>query len=425
MANGGAAGRAVAGDTWLGTTAPLRRLPLAQVRTWVLWSTPWRFISWLLAVVALTAAVVVVATPEHPLEAAPLANWLGLATCGAVCIEAARRSEEPAGIVKDLLSAWTLPVALLLPPFYALLIPVPFAVLEQLRLGRSLVYRRVYSTASIALSTGAVSVLFRAYRTAAGGDALTTARAVTVLAAIGCGVVGCALNIVLIAVGVRLAAPELAWRELLGDRDQRVIDLGEVCMGVAVAGCWLASPALGLTLVVPVLLVQRGLTRAQLQTAARTDAKTGLLNAAAWQRETEREILRAQRQHQPLAVLLVDLDNFKRINDVYGHLAGDEALLCSVSALRLALRDYDQVGRFGGDEFTATLPGADVDEAALVAERLRLAVAAAPGATRATVSIGIAVLGRHGDDLTDLITAADAALYRAKTTGRNRVALAG
>lgn len=421
----GPAGRAVAGRPRRQSAGAARRAPLVWLRTWEFWSTPRGFVCWLLAVTLLAlASVAVAAAVPSVLQASRMVIWLGLAGCGAVCIEAARRTEEPAGIVKDLLSAWTLPVALLLPPLYALLIPVPFAVLEQLRLGRSLVHRRVYSTVSIALATGAVSLVFHAYLPMQDMGGAIHDPAGTVLVALGCGVLGCALNVGLIAIGVRLASPEPTWRELLGDRDQRLIDLGEICIGVAVAGCWLVTPALGLTLVVPVLLVQRSLTHAQLQAAARTDAKTGLLNAAAWQRESEREIVRAQRQRQPLAVLLIDLDHFKRTNDAHGHLAGDAALLRTVSALRLSVRGYDQLGRFGGDEFTATLPGADCAEAVHVAERLRFAVAAMSPDAGTTVSIGVAVLGAHGNDLTDLLTAADAALYRAKRTGRNRVALA-
>lgn len=402
---------------------------LLHVGSWALWGTPGPFIVWLVGVVTATAGLAVVLCGQTEFPAASLLTWLALAACGSVCVEAARRTDQPAGIVKDLLSAWTLPVALLLPPFYALLIAVPFSVHPQLRLGRSLVYRRVYSTAVVGLATAAVSELFHSYCGWAGTDGLRDGRSLTVVVALASAAVGAGINVVLIAVGVRLAAIESRWPDLIGDADQRLIDLAEVCLGVAVAACWGVSAALGLTLLIPVLLVQRSFTHSQLKAAARTDAKTGLLNAAAWQREAEREIVRARRQRQPMAVLLADLDHFKRINDAHGHLVGDRALLGAVQALRDTIREYDLLGRFGGEEFTAVLPGADIEEAVRVAARLRAAVASTrvplDGVdVQVTVSIGIAVLGIHGSDLTDLLTAADHALYQAKKLGRNQVHLA-
>jgi len=106
------------------------------------------------------------------------------------------------------------------------------------------------------------------------------------------------------------------------------------------------------------------------------------------------------------------------------------ALTAVVTALLSGLRPYDQLGRFGGEGFTAVLPGTDHGEACAVAERLRRAVAGCPvllGETpvELTISVGVAVLGEHGADLTDLLTAADHALYRAKQAGRNQVTVAG
>jgi diguanylate cyclase (GGDEF)-like protein len=164
----------------------------------------------------------------------------------------------------------------------------------------------------------------------------------------------------------------------------------------------------------------------QLAAAARTDPKTGLLNAAAWQREADAEVARALRTGATLALLLVDVDHFKRVNDSHGHLIGDEVLRALAAELRQQVRESDVVGRFGGEEFTVLLPRTDAAGAYGIAERLRtsagrLSVATADASIGVTVSIGVAVLGQHGGDLFELLAAADVALYKAKDAGRDQV----
>jgi len=294
------------------------------------------------------------------------------------------------------------------------------------------VYRRLYSVAAIGLSNWVVSV---GTHRALGAQGLQLAghgpgaRTAALGVVFGWAAIGCAVNVALIGTAVRLSTPQVTWRQLIVDREQRVLDVGEISLGVVVAVCWLVSPLLAVAMLAPVLLVQRSLTHAQLRAAARLDAKTGLLNALAWQDEAEREIVRARRDDRPVAVLIADIDHFKHVNDTHGHLNGDVALRATVSALLGQLRPYDQLGRFGGEEFTVVLPGAGRTEAADIAERLRRAVAAGPVVLAGrevylSVSVGVAVLGDHGTDLTDLLAAADHALFVAKDTGRNRVALA-
>src|SRR5579875_4193568 len=149
-----------------------------------------------------------------------------------------------------------------------------------------------------------------------------------------------------------------------------------VCVLTMLACCltlaaWTLSPLLLFVALPPVIVVQRSLVHQQLKTAARTDAKTGLLNAAAWQREAAAEISRALRAGEPLALLLADIDHFKRVNDTHGHLAGDEVLRHLATELRQQVRDSDLVGRFGGEEFVILLPNASPEEACRIAERLR------------------------------------------------------
>ena len=168
---------------------------------------------------------------------------------------------------------------------------------------------------------------------------------------------------------------------------------------------------------------------ARLESLARTDALTELHNFRALQLKLDEEFARAARYAEPLAVLLVDLDNLKTLNDRYGHEAGNAALRKMGEVFREELREVDFAARFGGDEFVALLPHQTGAEAMIVAERLRLRLASRPWPwpQPLTLSIGIAAMegGMHVQEPASLLAAADAALYRSKHKGRNRVEVAG
>jgi diguanylate cyclase (GGDEF)-like protein len=250
-----------------------------------------------------------------------------------------------------------------------------------------------------------------------------------ILIAVGCAVLFAVLNTGIVAVAVHLADPEARLAKVLWDRETLLLDLTETCVGILVAVTCALSFLLLLIALPPVILLQRSLMHQQLAAAARTDPKTGLLNATAWQREADAQVTRALRGSAPLSLLLVDVDHFKQVNDSHGHLVGDDVLRALATELRQQVRESDVVGRFGGEEFTVLLPQTDSDGACRIAERLRsgaglLSVAADPATdTRisVTVSIGVAVLGEHGSGLFELLAAADLALYRAKEAGRNQV----
>jgi diguanylate cyclase (GGDEF)-like protein len=165
---------------------------------------------------------------------------------------------------------------------------------------------------------------------------------------------------------------------------------------------------------------------AELLSAAMTDPLTRLYNSR-WLRDSgERDLARAARDGKPVALLLTDLDHFKRVNDGGGHAAGDLVLQRVAARLRATVRGADAVVRLGGEEFVALLQDCDADGAAVVAEAIRVAVRDITlpegcGLARLTASIGIAAYPEHAGDLEQLLAAADRAMYVAKQAGRDRV----
>jgi diguanylate cyclase (GGDEF)-like protein len=158
---------------------------------------------------------------------------------------------------------------------------------------------------------------------------------------------------------------------------------------------------------------------------ATIDGLTGMLNRRAFFERADGARQLALRLRKPIALLMLDIDHFKQLNDSYGHASGDEALKVFADTARGVLREHDLIGRLGGEEFALVLPATRLDGALEAAERLRLAVldvpvfGGAPG-YRMTVSIG-AVTIEAGEELTAALARADHALYAAKTGGRNRV----
>ena len=167
------------------------------------------------------------------------------------------------------------------------------------------------------------------------------------------------------------------------------------------------------------------LAREALRQQATHDGLTGLLNRGSIFDVLRIELARSAREHQPVALLMADLDGFKDINDTYGHLAGDAVLREAAQRMKAAARSYDSVGRYGGEEFLIVLPGCDIHDANAQAERVRKSIEARPFSTgresiRVTCSIGLSCARDCPPDV--LVREADAALYEAKSAGRNRVA---
>lgn len=163
----------------------------------------------------------------------------------------------------------------------------------------------------------------------------------------------------------------------------------------------------------------------RMQELATVDSLTGLVNRRAFFERTEEARALSARLRKPVALMMLDIDHFKRLNDRFGHATGDEALCVFAQTVRSVLREHDIVGRLGGEEFALAMPGTDLAGALQAAERVRMAVAEAPVLTDGnqytmTVSVGVVLVG-PGEPINSALARADNALYAAKTAGRNRV----
>jgi len=166
--------------------------------------------------------------------------------------------------------------------------------------------------------------------------------------------------------------------------------------------------------------------RLEAETLAMTDVLTSLPNSRSLMGDLATEVSRAQRYGDDLFVVMMDLDFFKNINDQYGHQIGDEVLVAVANVLRLNIRDFDSVGRIGGEEFAIVLPKADPGKVIQIAERIRADISAMKITSdghpvAVTASFGVSLSVRQVENQDDLLKTADAALYEAKAAGRNCV----
>jgi diguanylate cyclase (GGDEF)-like protein len=413
-----------------------RLLAAAMVRDWAWWRLPWLLRCYVGSVPLATLVLAGYAASQTSWHVGDLVKFLVLLGCGAISVVATPRiAYLQSGLVRDFLTVWVLPVAILLPPCYAMVTPIPLLVLTQWRVHRGVVYRRVFTGAAIGLAYGAGSFAFHAIPASfAGGTIGTGAHALTWTASVAaCEVIGWLGHHFLLVSAVKLSDPAARVALLELNREALQADFAQIDLGIVITIVVAINTVLAVFAVPTVLLARRFMMHAQLLAESRIDTKTGLLNVATWEREAEAEIARAVRTRSQLSVALMDIDHFKAVNDTYGHLVGDKALRAVTDALREQLRSYDLAGRFGGEEFAILLPQTRDDHALIIAERLRAHIAdmsvpvgdgEAQDGIRLTVSVGIASLNDTNRELTDLLAAADAALYRAKQTGRNKTQVA-
>ena len=410
-----------------------RRMGPSGPRTWPVRALP----NWLVAFIAIVvlgdAVLIAVTASVVTIHAHDLEVFAGLLVCSAATVELTRRVGENTSLVKDVHATWELPVAMLLPLAYAPVLPIVRFGLTQWRIARAPVHRRVFSAAAIGVSYIAAGFAFHhLVRLVPGAAPDPAGRAWTwMLMVAACAAVQWIINQALVLTVVKGSGPAVRLRDEQFAKEPLYSDLNALCVAVLVTFC-VAFSWIALFFAFPFInLLQRSLRHNRLLTEARQDLKTGLLNAATWERKATAEVGRAVRTRTALAVALIDIDRFKIVNDTYGHLTGDQVLKEIARTMTSLLRDYDLAGRFGGEEFSVLLPQTRAVDAIRIAERIRSNIAAlsiiAPGATggervQVTVSIGVAALDSGGRrDLAELMAAADAALYRAKAGGRDQV----
>jgi diguanylate cyclase (GGDEF)-like protein len=408
-------------------------LARAAFWNWAWWKLPLILRYYVGVVVATGIGATAFAASQTVWRGGDLVTFFLLLGCGMASVAATPRiAYLQGGMTRDFITVWVLPVAILLPPVFAMVTPIPLLMLTQWRVHKGVVYRRVFSAAAVGLAYGAASLVFRQFPASFAGPSIgTDAHALTwSLAVMVCEIVGGRGHNALIAAAIKLSNPSFRIAEQELSREALQADFTESNLAVLITVVVAVSPVLAIFAVPTWLLVRRFMMHDQLLAQARIDTKTGLLNASTWEREAETEIGRAIRTGNPLALALVDIDHFKVVNDTYGHLVGDKALRAVTDALRSQLRAYDLAGRFGGEEFVVLLPHARESDAITVAERLRSHIAAmsipvgddaeSGPFVKLTISVGVAALYGESRELTDMLAAADAALYYAKETGRNK-----
>ena len=353
---------------------------ITAVRAWALWSLPRWLTSFVLSIVALDVAAIAIAAPLTTFSEHDLLMFGVLLACTAIAVELSRRAKERAGWDKDVQGVWEFPVVILLPPLFALIAPISRLALTQWRVRRAPPHRRVFSCASISLSYGAAWLTFHGLSRVMSGVAGGTLghNLVWTLLVMFSAVVMALVNKTIIMTPVKGMDPSVQIRQQFYGREPLYNDTAEISIAAlltyAVAGNLFLAPV-----ALPVVtLFQRSLRHAQLVSDSRSDSKTGLLNAATWEREASAEVGRAVRTGTSLAVAILDIDRFKVINDTYGHLVGDQVLKEIARSLDSLLRDYDRAGRFGGEEFSLLLPQTRAVDAFRIAERVRANIAGYP-----------------------------------------------
>jgi diguanylate cyclase (GGDEF)-like protein len=416
---------------------------VAMPTRWSLWSERPLFVAYLLGAEATVVALTGVSAATVPTRPHDMLMLGILASLGVLQAELGRQVERTRRVIDNtphinLSSVWTFAGVLILPlPLTAVLVAVLYGHLgwrSWQRLSKAPPHRTVGNAACVTLTC------FTTYR------ALTWTGVDDIHGALSQG--WASLDDLLAAIVVYLVfgaifnlpglkPAELTFKQLLGGWVDNLLEVTTLCAGALVA-LLLASPLPFLVVAVVLLMffVHRSVLVTQLEVLAQTDEKTGLFNARGWYQVATETLSRAERERGRGAVLMVDVDWFKQINDTFGHQTGDVVLVAIADAIKMSVREYDAVGRFGGEEFVILLPGATTDQALGVAERIRRTVSTSvvlPAKTLAgrktkihslSVSIGVAPYPDIALTADKLIGAADTALNTAKQLGRNRVRLA-
>jgi len=400
--------------------------------SWKLWSKPRPGVVFLLAVELLTVVISIWAILAQSITRVDLMHFAAIVTLGLLAAEASRQVERirrhmASTVHVNLSSVWTLPAALLTTPSLAIATVAILYGHLWLRIWRRLAsmnaYRVVFSASMIMLCcvvTRAVADLAPA--SMLDGVSITSAAWMVLVV-----LVYAAVNTGLAAGALALLQDDHSVKRLLGSWQDNSIEFATLCMGMLTAVLLAEKPFLVMLVLLPLYVLHRSVLVRQLEHAAITDEKTGLLNAATWTSLATNELQRATRHGLEFGLLMVDLDHFKRVNDEYGHLVGDAVLRAVADAMREEVRDYDLCGRFGGEEFVVLLPDTALDGAIDTAKRLCARIRGlqddevTTGRLQLSASIGVATFPDAGRELDEILMAADNAMFAAKDSGRDQV----
>jgi diguanylate cyclase (GGDEF)-like protein len=414
------------------------------VRSWMLWSRPSASILLILVLDVAALAVVTTSLATTPTTRATAATAALIMLAAVAQAEASRRIERARRVIAgtvhiNMMSVWVFAAVITLPIGWVGVITALTAchvVLRSYDVARSRAHRQVMNAAAMVLAAWGARAVLHAAHVPPMASGLHLLLPSTILAIIAAAIVFFAADAVIIAATLILDHPLPAGtrrplRDLIGSVDDNTLELATICLGGLAGLVLISEPIALLLLFLPMFVLHRSVLVKQFEVLAATDQKTGLLNSVAWNDAAERALDRASRLQSSLAVLMVDLDHFKRVNDDYGHLAGDTVLKAVATAITDSVRDYDSVGRFGGEEFVVLLPGITRSDVVSIAERVRraiteLTISISDGDQTVSLSglsasIGVAIYPGAGAGMDHIVRAADAALYRAKNSGRNRV----
>lgn len=370
-----------------------------------------------------------------------LTDWTRLAVlagCAVVHVELSRSIERErklasgSGPFVDGLTPWHFAAALVLPAplASALVVFTQTYVWFRVWRGRRPLYRWVFSAATVLLATQA-SVLV--LMVAPGPHPGIPSGWIGMAFVLAVAALRWLINYALILGAILVSSPDLRARKIIAGFSEQILEAGAIGLGLAAAGLLELDARLLIGIVLGLVALHRGVLLAQFRHASRTDSKTGLYTPTWWNQIATNAIQRAADTRTSLAVLMLDLDHFKHLNDRFGHLAGDRALRAVADAITSAVRSYDAACRWGGEEFAVLLPEINANALHAVAERIRrqvralvLDVTTTEGhhtqIAEMTISIGGAFYPSPGiTSLDELQLAADTALYTAKNNGRDRV----
>jgi diguanylate cyclase (GGDEF)-like protein len=399
---------------------------------WELWTRPKTWTVFTTVTIVTMLALGSASFVQVPVTASHWGTFCLLAVLAIVQAEATRRIEHQRRSLSvtphvSMTSVWLFPGAFLLPPHLAALLVIVIYVHLGFRSWSGI--RHVTPHRTVANATTMIMSSFAAGYT----EHLIGHNGTTTYSICAAGLAFFLMNTLVTGVGLYLAAPEKATAETcLGSWDDNVLELSTLCLGGLLIATLPHQPVLMLLIFLPLYVLQRSVLIKQLEELATTDQKTQLLNAVTWQNAAIREVSRVEREGGSFGALMIDLDFFKRINDNYGHLAGDDVLKAVAALVKSETRQHDLAGRFGGEEFVALLASSTKAEAIVTAERIRKLVSELVINTRnnegeavvienQTASIGVAEFPRDGSTLDEVMASADAAVYAAKRSGRNRV----